>query len=133
MTEEKRRGRPEHEPTEETRLKVRVLKAGAMSQLAIAEAIGISEPTLRKHYSSELDQGGAIVTAEVLMARYRAAMGGSVPAQNKLLELAGTLPPNKMGRPPSTKAEPALGKKAEAELAAQDAHEGTGWADLVKH
>lgn len=133
MTAEKPRGRPEHEPTDELRLKVRVLKAGAMSQVAIAEAIGISEPTLRKHYSLELDQGSAIVTAEVLMARYHSAMGGSVPAQNKLLELAGTLPPAKMGRPPKPATDPALGKKAEAEIAAKDAHEGTGWADLVKH
>ena len=86
MAGNKNSGRPEFAPTDEDREKVRVLKAGGMSNEAIAEVIGISEPTLRKHFSSELDRATAKVRAELLMARYRSAMGGNVSAQNKMIE-----------------------------------------------
>ena len=128
MTEQKVRGRPEHEPQDSDRLKVRVLKAGGMSNEAIAEAIGISEPTLRKHYFLDIEVGAARVTAEIMMARYRAAMGGNVTAQNKLLEVIGTVP-SRRGRAPR---EPALGKKEQAQADALDAHEGGGWSKLIQ-
>lgn len=93
MAGNKNSGRPEFAPTDDDREKVRVLKAGGMSNEAIAEAIGISEPTLRKHFPSELDRGGAKVTADLLMARYRSAMGGNVSAQTKMLELVDASSP----------------------------------------
>lgn len=89
MAGNKNSGRPEYRPTDDEREKARVLKAGGMTNEAIAEAIGISEPTLRKHFSSELDRGTAKVRADLLMARYRSAMGGNVSAQTKMLELVG--------------------------------------------
>ena len=55
MAGNKNSGRPEFAPTDEDREKVRVLKAGGMTNEAIAEVIGVSEPTLRKHFSYELD------------------------------------------------------------------------------
>ena len=79
-------GRPPYAPTADEREKVRVLKAGGMSNEAIAECLSITPPTLRKHFHSELDRGSAKVRADVLMARYRAAIGGNVQAQNKLIE-----------------------------------------------
>lgn len=132
MTEETRLGRPPYEPTTEEREKVRVLKAGGMRDAAIAVAIGISVPTLTKYYSLELEEGGAKVQADVLMARYRAAMGGNVTAQNKLIEQIGLTPPRPVGRPRSDKAEP-IGKKQAADDAAQTAHEDTSWESLVQH
>lgn len=92
MTAKSRAGRPPYEPTEEAREKVRVLKAGGMSDVAVASALCISVPTLTKHHSLELEEGAARVQADVLMARYRAAMGGNVPAQNKLLDQIGMVP-----------------------------------------
>lgn len=89
MAGNKNSGRKEFAPTDDEREKVRVLKAGGMSNEAIAEAIGVSEPTLRKHFPSELDRGTAKVRADLLMARYRSAMGGNVSAQTKMLELVG--------------------------------------------
>jgi len=132
MTEESRLGRPPHEPTSEDREKVRILKAGGMKDTAIAVAVGISVPTLTKHYSLELEEGGAKVQADVLMARYRAAMGGNVTAQNKLLEQVGLIPPRPVGRPKVERPE-LIGKKQAADDAAQSAHQDTSWESLVQH
>lgn len=82
-------GRRPYKPNDELREKVRVLKAGGMSNDAIATAIGITIPTLTKHFPVELDCGTAKVRADLLMARYRSAMGGNVTAQTKMLELVG--------------------------------------------
>ena len=127
MAEKKARGRPEFVVTDEDREKVRVLKAGGMSNEAIAEAIGISEPTLRKHFSLDLEVGAAKVTADVLMARYRAAMGGNVSAQNKWLEAAGAIPP----KPRKAKEKP-VGKKEAAQAEAETAHQSSDWGTLLQ-
>jgi hypothetical protein len=132
MTEKKGRGRPEHEPSEENREKVRVLKAGGMSDAAIAEAIGISVPTLTKHYSLDIEVGSAKVTAEVMMARYRSALGGSVPAQNKMLETIGATPQKPRGRPTGVAAATKLGKKDQAQADAAGAHEDGRWSGLIQ-
>ena len=112
-------GRPPFQPTDEDHEKVRVLKAGAMSQAAIAEALGISEPTLTKYFSQDLEIGAAKVTAEILMARYNSAKAGNVSAQNKLLEMAGAVRAQE-GRGGKAKAPPEQkrGKKEEQQLAA---------------
>lgn len=115
MPGNKNSGRKAYQPTDEEREKVRVLKAGGMSNEAIAEAIGISEPTLSKHFSSDLEIGAAKVTAEVLMARYRSAMGGNVSAQNKMLEQVGAV----RARDKRAPAPPKLGKKEQQALAAK--------------
>lgn len=118
MAGNKNSGRRPYEPTDEDREKVRVLKAGGMSNEAIAEAVGISEPTLRKHFRSDLDIGSAKVAADVLMARYRAALGGNVSAQNKLLEQIGVA--TAAGRVKQREAKaPKLGKKEEQQQAAE--------------
>lgn len=131
MTEKKTRGRPEHDATDENREKVRVLKAGGMIDAAIAEVIGISIPTLTKHYFLDLEIGAAKVQADVMMARYRAAMGGNVSAQTKMLEAMGGVSPRRTGRAPLTPAGVKLGKKEQAEADAVDAHEGGKWANLI--
>ena len=87
MAGNKNSGRRPYAPTEEDREKVRVLKAGGMSDDAVATALGISAPTLRKHFSYELDVGTAKTRAELLLALHRSAMGGNVAAQKKALEL----------------------------------------------
>jgi predicted ArsR family transcriptional regulator len=123
------RGRPEFVPTDDDRERVQVLKAQGMSNEAIAAALDIHQQTLVKHFSIELECAVAKKTADVMMARYRSAMGGSVPAQNKFLELAGAMPPSKL-KPKAPRA-PKLGKKEVAIEEAQHAHEGSDWSDLV--
>jgi DNA-binding CsgD family transcriptional regulator len=119
MAGNKNSGRPEFEPTDEEREKVRVLKAGAMSNEAIAEVIGISEPTLRKHFSSELDRATAKVRADLLMARYRSAMGGNVSAQNKMIEQVAAVDAQARRSPEKAEKPVKLGKKEEQKNAAQ--------------
>lgn len=116
MAGNKNSGRHEYAPTDDEREKVRVLKAGGMSSEGIAEAIGISEPTLRKHFSSELDRATAKVRADLLMARYRSAMGGNVAAQNKMIEQVGAAQAQEKRAPVKT---PKLGKKEEQKIAAK--------------
>lgn len=116
MAGNKNSGRKAYAPSDEEREKVRVLKAGGMSNEAIAEAVGISEPTLTKHFSSDLEIGAAKVTADVLMARYRSAIGGNVSAQNKMLEQVGAVRAQEK-RSPAT---PKLGKKEERQIAARN-------------
>lgn len=43
-------GRPEHEPTEENIINIMVLLASGMTNREVAKTLGISVPTLRKHY-----------------------------------------------------------------------------------
>ncbi len=49
-------GRPEHEPTEENIIFIMVLLAGGMTQKEVADTLGLSVPTLRKHYLHLLKQ-----------------------------------------------------------------------------
>lgn len=47
-------GRPRHKATDELRARVAELHAQGMNQTDIGRAIGITEPTLRRHYPIEL-------------------------------------------------------------------------------
>lgn len=116
MAGNKNSGRKKYAPTDEEREQVRVLKAGGMTNEAIADAIGISEPTLRLHFSSELDRATAKVRASLLMARYRSAIGGNVAAQNKMIERVEAQQVQNKVAPVK---EPKLGKKEERKVAAQ--------------
>lgn len=50
----KRPGRPRHVPTAELRQRVAELHAEGLGQVKIAHAIGITGPTLARHYRLEL-------------------------------------------------------------------------------
>ena len=50
-------GRPKFEPTEKQRGQVEAMAACGIPQVQIAEAIGISQPTLLRHFRQELDVG----------------------------------------------------------------------------
>lgn len=127
-TENRGRGRPPFVPTDEDREKVQVLRAQGMGLEAIAAAIGIHYETLKAHFSVELEVAVAKKTAEVMMARFRSAIGGNVSAQNRFLDLAGAVPP----RSSKPKAEPKPGKKEQAQVEAETAHEESGWGGLLQ-
>jgi DNA-binding CsgD family transcriptional regulator len=127
MTVKKPRGRPEFVPTDEDREKVQVLRAQGMSKEAIAEALGIHYQTLNTHFSMDMEVAVAKKTAEVMMARYRSAVGGSVPAQNKFLEMAGAIPP----KPPKQAKAAKIGKKEAAQVEAEAKPDDTEWGTLV--
>jgi hypothetical protein len=129
-------GRPPHEPTLEQRQKVQSMAGLGSSVEEIALIIGISQDTVRLRYRDELIRGPAIANRNVAQNLYRIASTGAgaaavaaawrwlcardgwsdiLPAAPRLIE---------------DKPEP-LGKKAEAEIAAQTAEKGTSWADLI--
>lgn len=127
MTKKKETGRPAWAPSDDDRETAKIMKAQGASHEVIAAALGVSEPTLRKHLSLDLDIAIAEKTAEVMKARFKSAVAGNVTAQNKFLELAGTVPDVSKKR---VKKE-VLGKKEQADIDAQSAHANTSWGDVL--
>lgn len=61
-------GRPEFAPTEEQRQRVMIWTAGGLPQKHIARILNLSEPTLRKHFRKELEDGLMEANAMVMHA-----------------------------------------------------------------
>src|SRR3712207_5833975 len=66
-------GRPPHQPTEATRKQVKALAAYGVPQDEIGKVIGISKPTLEKHYREELDRAAIEANARVAESLFRKA------------------------------------------------------------
>ena len=64
-----------HEPTDQTRSEVAALASFGIPQEDIAAYIGISHPTLRKHYEQELKVSSIKANAAVGKYLYRLASG----------------------------------------------------------
>ena len=134
-------GRSEFQPTEHHRERVRVLKAAGSTNEEICEAIGVSEPTLTKHFVEDLRLGRAKTKADMILAMHRKAKTGSVPAQRAMLdqiEAADIADAEKaMGtignEQPEAEADvtPARGKKELAELDAQTIDDND-WNGLIQ-
>lgn len=73
-------GRPSHQPTDETRERVKTLAGYGIPHDDIARLIGVSDVTMRKHYRAELDVGHAAASAEVIGALYKNVMRGDTTA-----------------------------------------------------
>lgn len=128
-------GRPEHVPTAESRERVRVGAGGGMSHEGLAMVLGISRPTLLKHYAFELGAGAHDARLEVIEAMREVALRkGNVAAAKLYLQFApeeGELAPVQDGDVPAEPEEPKLGKKAQAEEDAKGADRGTEWEGLL--
>ena len=68
-------GRPSHEPTTAQRKQVEAMAAYGIPQMDISRVIGVSKPTLEKHYRDELDTGATKATARVAESLYKKATG----------------------------------------------------------
>jgi AcrR family transcriptional regulator len=110
-------------PTSQQREDVELLVLTGSSEEEIASALGITRPTLRKHFASELLHGRARKRRVVVRYLFAAARRGNVAAQKALLALSHSAPE----QPP--KARP-LGKKAQAEREAA-APPPDSWAELL--
>ena len=126
----KGRGRPSHVRSEEKVNKVMVLLAMDKSNLQIANALGITEPTLRKHYFPELKvraMARDALEAEVLVALVGEAKAGSVGAFKQVqarfdrieMALRAKAIAGDEDRKPQQRAIP-KGKKDQAKQAAED-------------
>ncbi|GMG82596.1 hypothetical protein LNKW23_18090 [Paralimibaculum aggregatum] len=127
-----RPGRNEHVPSAENVNKVRLLVAIGWTAAQVAEELGISAPTLRKHYFRDLRKAREIYIAQVrgemaLRLQAEAAKGnvGAIRELRKMMDLA------EIDRLPKTPAKPAepLGKKERLRRAA---HTPKGsWAERL--
>jgi predicted ArsR family transcriptional regulator len=80
-------GRPEHVPTDENRNKVMLLLALKYQNADIAKALGLSQPTLRKHYLQQLDQRKVArlqLDATRFAKLYEKVLAGDVGAMKEL-------------------------------------------------
>lgn len=121
-------GQPPFKPTAAHRRDVESMKADAWSNDRIARIIGISRPTLEKHFAEELEHGRDRVQLEALRALRKLAKKNA-SANSKLIDriaVAGTL-----RREPGEPKAPALGKKASAQLAASNPDRSTEMGEML--
>lgn len=137
-----RRGRPAHVATQKNRNKVIMLLALGWANERIAGALHITQPTLRKHYFSELK--ARVVQRDRLDAwRFEkvieAAQGGNVGAMRLLTQM---IEKNDLvfadakirAAQNSSRSATYVGKKEQAQLAAHETVLGgdEGWGDDLK-
>ncbi|GLK68969.1 hypothetical protein [Hansschlegelia plantiphila] len=125
----RKRGRPAFKPTLAQRKRVSQAAAAGWSHNRIALGIEIDVDTLRKHFATELEHGGAKHSIEALDLLWKQARGGNVSATKKLIELnevgaaAGALRDREKSGTVDAPSVPApaekLGKKEEAQRAAE--------------
>jgi hypothetical protein len=104
-----------------------------MSHEEIAIGLGISRPTLEKHFAHELSQGAYAKRLEVFDAMHAAAVKGNVAAQKAYIAMDPQLsaPPLSVGEP--EKKTKAKGKKERAAEDAVTAHRADPeWAKLLQ-
>jgi transcriptional regulator with XRE-family HTH domain len=75
-----KKGRKPHEPTEDIREGVKVMKASGLTDEQIAGVLGIATDTLTKYYKRELEIGLAEIISNVAGSLYRKALAGDVTA-----------------------------------------------------
>lgn len=137
------RGRPEHVATQQNRNRVSLLVALGWSNVRIASALFITQPTLRKHYFSELK------FREVARDRLDAQLGlklldgvnaGNVSAirefqkfleRNDLMNYGQTRQPQKAAASDKPVKVQKLGKKEAALIAAHQPDAGTPLGELM--
>ena len=67
-----------HRPTDETRAQVFALSSFGLPQEEISAFVGISDDTLRKYYSDELDKASIDRNAQVAAFLFRSASGSAI-------------------------------------------------------
>jgi AcrR family transcriptional regulator len=120
-------GRPPFEPNKSHRRQVSIAAGGGMTYEAIAAALEISVPTLRKYFAQELASGAAKRRLEILSAMFKAAKEGNVSAQKAYIA-AGE--PNNVAPPPVPQPDKP-GKKETADEQAKTAAAGTAWGSIL--
>jgi hypothetical protein len=130
-TEKSKGGRPPHTPTETTSKQVERMAAIGLPETDIATVIGITAPTLRRHYRKELDIGLAKANLAVATNLFRQATKDdprSFPHIKFWLNCRAGW--SEYAPPPPPRPEP-LGKKQVRQLEAETAEQGTTWGDVL--
>lgn len=141
IPEPKESGRPEHVPTPENINKVMMLLVFKKTNAEIAKALGISQPTLRKHYLQQLQQRRVArlqLDATRWAGLYAKVLAGDVGAMKELgkvleahdrAELAANFGADTHQRREREPRAPKLGKKQQAQLEAENAGADSDWGD----
>lgn len=135
------RGRPGHRRTRESSNKVLLMFALGRSEKQAATAIGVSVPTLRKHYFSECQkrrEAALKLEATQLERLNKRAADGNVTAEKELFKQVDRLRMRDQGvaftgAPAKAKKTPKLGKKEERQIAAREGARDGEWGSLLKH
>lgn len=80
------RGRKRHKRSVQVAENVSVLKATGLTVEAIAARLNLSEPTLRKYYFRELEDGATLAQAVLNEAMWKKAKDGNVSAAKYIRE-----------------------------------------------
>lgn len=101
-----------------------------MTHEAIAQALGISKPTLEKHYEAELATGANLRRMEVLEKLFQSARKGSTSAARAFLQNQPEFTVlAEVGKPEAKPEKP--GKKEQAQVDAVGAEAGTQWDGVL--
>jgi predicted transcriptional regulator len=142
MPEPRDAGRPEHVPTDENRNKIMMMLVFGKTNAEIAKALGLSQPTLRKHYLQQLSQRKVArlqLDMQLWAALYEKAVAGDVGANKELAkrvdrhdiaELASSFGADTSRRRETAPKQEKLGKKEQALRDAEAAAAESGdWGD----
>lgn len=99
-----------------------------MTHEEIAIGIGISRPTLEKHFSLELSTGAYQRRMEVIEAMHAAALKGSAAAGRAFMAMDPRIAPPP---PDPVEKDVPVGKKEQANQDAKTAHSGTEWHGIL--
>lgn len=128
-------GRPAFEPTEDQRVEVERYLSCGMTEREIAHVLGISEPTLRKHFKDNLDFGLSRRRAQIVNKMYEMAEANNATIVKRLDEVTGgevrATVADQFGavQEDGTPRRARLGKKEVENLEAHTAGDGTEWGD----
>lgn len=79
-------GRPPYTPTDWDRRRIVAMLGGGATVRAVADVVGLSEATIRKHYADEIERAAEIMQARTLDWLQREASKGNVSAIKALRE-----------------------------------------------
>jgi len=119
----RRAGRPAYEPTDKERAQVKMLAAFGVREDDICKLLGISPPTLRKHFPGELELGHIEANAKVAQSLFRMATN---PAKPNVAAAIFWLKVRAGWKDPG-----AVGAKEQREQDAKTADAGSSWEGLL--
>lgn len=119
-------GRPAYKPDDKTRAQVKMLAAMGVPDYDIAKVVGVSGPTLRKHFMAELETGHITANAQVAQSLFNQATNKEKPnVAAAIFWLKCRAQWREDGRE-----EP--GKKEAREVLSRVADKGTEWDGLLQ-
>lgn len=128
LTADAKRGRPEHQPTEENIIFVMVLLGSGMTNAEVAKRMGLSVPTFRKHYLHLIKDRELMLDrlkTKLRVSQIKQGLAGNASALNAALATLDKVHSEnaeakfKGREKPKQEKAKKLGKKEERQLAAQ--------------